>query len=742
MRLLFAMNRALCAAGLALAATVACNMAVDTPIVPPTEPPTHTVTPTATPAVTPGTRATLTPTPSPNPSAGVLEDIPPCTNEDVSCEPRSVDQGALAPSFGVPAASGYTPPETSSVEEMLENGATGLRPASPVHIVLRGVAQAGTFRCESHGFARTNAYREDEIRFWMNLEDDEPLPSVDELIRFFTQYDYAPPSRVASNLAMVRGGLSTDSTLYVSCYADYRVTEYVLGTGPGVVTVAYHRVSGADSYAVYSQLDSLLDDSETTKITRNQYDVWLAGLVQYATTTGSTIVEGREAVVFLAPVAAQHWSISTEAWKVVGQWDMQMSDDGTVNAVRYGTSEGDPEHAQTLANLRSRITTAAAADAFAGERIANISGLNQYYRDIGAYEDITPDDGSSSTFTPAQPPPVPECATGSAVTNPGTNRGLVHDCSALLDAKDEFRGAGALNWAKDVAIGSWDGVTTSGTPSRVTRVVLPSKSLNGTIPAELGTLFEVTHLDLSSNSLTGSIPAELGWLYNLEELRLSGNSLTGCIPVALESVATNDLSSLNLLYCAPLAPGNLSEGTATQTSIPLSWDTESNASKYRVEYFLRWASGWTVDTEALTTALHTVDDLECGTAYQFRVSAYGSGTVYAAAWGEPSAVLVAETAVCTVPSFDEESYAATVPENAPMGGFVVTVSATDPNWDTLSYSIAGGNADGTFAVDGSTGAITVARTLDRTAMPVHTLTVEADDGNGNTASVSVEITVT
>ena len=102
-----------------------------------------------------------------------------------------------------------------------------------------------------------------------------------------------------------------------------------------------------------------------------------------------------------------------------------------------------------------------------------------------------------------------------------------------------------MDWAADTAITSWEGVSTGGTPSRVTKLELSSESLTGSIPAELGTLFELTTLDLSSNSLTGEIPAELGWLENLTEIRLSGNTLTGCIPVALGGVATNDLSSLN-----------------------------------------------------------------------------------------------------------------------------------------------------------------------------------------------------
>ena len=117
---------------------------------------------------------------------------------------------------------------------------------------------------------------------------------------------------------------------------------------------------------------------------------------------------------------------------------------------------------------------------------------------------------------------------------------------------------------------TWDGVTTGGSPSRVTRLELPNEGLDGSIPGDLGRLSELTHLDLSRNSLTGEIPRELSWLSNLEELRLSGNNLTGCIPLALMSVATNDLASLNLLYCRPPAPDNLTAGTPRETSVPLS----------------------------------------------------------------------------------------------------------------------------------------------------------------------------
>ena len=118
------------------------------------------------------------------------------------------------------------------------------------------------------------------------------------------------------------------------------------------------------------------------------------------------------------------------------------------------------------------------------------------------------------------------CAGGMAVTSTAANRGLVHDCQALLGARDGLRGTAALNWAANTAISSWDGVTTGGTPERVTGLALAGKSLTGSIPTELGILFELISLDLSSNSFTGEIPREIGWLFNLSTLQLSGNSLS------------------------------------------------------------------------------------------------------------------------------------------------------------------------------------------------------------------------
>ena len=240
---------------------------------------------------------------------------------------------------------------------------------------------------------------------------------------------------------------------------------------------------------------------------------------------------------------------------------------------------------------------------------------------------------------------APDCSTG-AVTDVSANPGLARDCEILLVVMDTLRGTATLNWTATSTITTWEGITLNASSTRVAELELDDEGLDGTIPPSLVELSALVTLDLSGNSLTGEIPAELGQLSNLETLRLSGNSFTGCIPLALRSVPTNDLSLLNLLYCRPPAPGNLTAGTPAETSVTLSWGAVANAGRYRVEYRLATSTEWHVDVDNATTTRHVVDNLTCGTDFQFRVSALGSGTVYAVEWSEAYDVLAAATAAC------------------------------------------------------------------------------------------------
>ena len=178
------------------------------------------------------------------------------------------------------------------------------------------------------------------------------------------------------------------------------------------------------------------------------------------------------------------------------------------------------------------------------------------------------------------------CSAGTAVENPNANRGLTSDCQALAAALDTLRGSVLLDWSTDISIEEWEGVVISDSPRRVIELDLSGKSLDGTIPPELGNITKLRILSLSDNELTGEIPSRLAKLSsletlslddnqlsgqippdlvrltNLKELHLSGNQFTGCIPDGLEDVEDNDLDTFdNLPLCGEV---DCSSGTAVE----------------------------------------------------------------------------------------------------------------------------------------------------------------------------------
>ena len=86
-----------------------------------------------------------------------------------------------------------------------------------------------------------------------------------------------------------------------------------------------------------------------------------------------------------------------------------------------------------------------------------------------------------------------------------------------------------------------------------------------------------------------------------------------------------------------------------------------------------------------------------------------------------------------------------IEENTANGTIVDTVAALDPNeGDTLSYSIISGNTDDVFAIDSSSGQITVSGSLDHETTPSYSLTVQVSDGGTpaltSTATITINVT--
>ena len=135
---------------------------------------------------------------------------------------------------------------------------------------------------------------------------------------------------------------------------------------------------------------------------------------------------------------------------------------------------------------------------------------------------------------------------------PRGNPELLEERERLLALRDVLEGAGTeLDWSVGTPTASWEGVTVSGSPARVTGLALSDRGLNGEIWGYLGDLAELTELRLDGNALTGTIPSAMAVLSKLTDVYLGGNSLTGCIPPPLLRTPNHDLDTLGLPDCPP-----------------------------------------------------------------------------------------------------------------------------------------------------------------------------------------------
>ena len=94
------------------------------------------------------------------------------------------------------------------------------------------------------------------------------------------------------------------------------------------------------------------------------------------------------------------------------------------------------------------------------------------------------------------------------------------------------------------------------------------------------------------------------------------------------------------------------------------------------------------------------------------------------------------------PTYGAASYAFTVAEDVALGAAVGTVTATAAGGTAVIYTVTAGDEHGAFAIDGSTGALTVARPLDYETAASYTLTVAAHEEASAAAATTVTITVT
>src|SRR5262249_12614930 len=104
---------------------------------------------------------------------------------------------------------------------------------------------------------------------------------------------------------------------------------------------------------------------------------------------------------------------------------------------------------------------------------------------------------------------------------------------------------------------------------------------------------------------------------------------------------------------------------------------------------------------------------------------------------------ISVTNVAPTPPTDVDSTANTIAENAANGATVgVTAQSTDIANDTITYVLTN-RAGGRFAIDSSSGLVTVANASLLDGPATHTITIRADDEDGGqSATQNFTITVT
>ena len=196
-----------------------------------------------------------------------------------------------------------------------------------------------------------------------------------------------------------------ESLHHYFCFLDVRVNEYLVGTGPSVLTAEIHREV------------LFLDEAELADWP-NWKDRWLTEVVNDPAARTAAAFEGKELVLFLSPA----FTLSVEAWHTNGGtgdvWFVQRAAEDDIRAVAedYTWAQTDDQRALLDVPLSQLVTEIKAAAVTRTERfggrigpdtelpmlVTDANRLKDFYIDVGAaYE------GENATTVLPPPPPVP-----------------------------------------------------------------------------------------------------------------------------------------------------------------------------------------------------------------------------------------------------------------------------------------------------------------------------------------------
>ncbi|KAL4226469.1 hypothetical protein ACF0H5_014452 [Mactra antiquata] len=250
------------------------------------------------------------------------------------------------------------------------------------------------------------------------------------------------------------------------------------------------------------------------------------------------------------------------------------------------------------------------------------------------------------------------------------------------------------------------------------------------------------------NSSTGAFDLATGSLdYETDQLKvvivhaIDGGTppLTGTVTI---NVVVSDFNEYDPAFQSTPYSQTVVESANVSDLVAVVTATDSDINNTISYSLTTFASIFSIDPS--TGEIYLVSDLDYDTGpvtYEIVVEAADDGVSSRTATA--TVTITVTDANDGVPVFNPAVYTATISENDPVGTTVTTVTATDIDSVTPSYSIISGNNDGVFRVETSgVVAINDATNLNYdSATKSYTIVVQADDGT-NTGTTTVAVVVT
>ena len=242
------------------------------------------------------------------------------------------------------------------------------------------------------------------------------------------------------------------------------------------------------------------------------------------------------------------------------------------------------------------------------------------------------------------------------------------------------------------------------------------------------------------DSATGQITVADGSQLDFESqssysLTVTVDDGNGGTDTATVTINLNDLNDAPVVNDQSFAVDeNAANGTSVGTVIASDQDGDT------LSYSILPGSPFAIDsaTGEITVADGSQLDFEAQASYSLTVQVQDNGT---GTLTDTATVTINLNDVNDAPVVNDQSFA--VDENSANGTVVGTISASDQDGDTLSYSIIAGDPNGAFAIDSATGEITVAdgAQLDFESQASYSLTVQVQDNGTGTLTDTATVTI-